>query len=210
MAKCSLYTPWSVWDYGFGDSRVAHWNTGRHLCLSGISFRISLFEKSNNFFCEHLQSHPLWGPRHSMLLSPLSNSRSVSLKEWMTHIKSGFTLWQFYKIVFCIQNSLKHLNVFKILSQSSRFDSPETPGDAKDLRVGGTSRLSAIDDVECFIHALDLGSENVGFLCRFFWWFRMNVWAKRLILGMNIQKWYTRHFNCQYQLPVKILCVLLV
>ena len=128
-----------------------------------------------------------------MLLSPLSNSRSVSLK-------SGFTL-QFYKMFFCIQNSLKHLNVFKILSQSSRFDS--TPGDAKDLRVGGTSRLSAIDDVECFIHALDLGSENVGLLGRFFWWFRMKV-----CLGKAVNSWheYKKMIYKTFQLPVSAAC----
>lgn len=65
-------------------------------------------------------------------------------------------------LLFAFKTQPKTLECFYILYRSSRFST----GDAKDLRVGGASRLSAIDDVECFIHALDLGKRE--FLADYF------------------------------------------
>ena len=122
--------------------------------------------------------------------------------------------WHIYSQVSCLHSKLhqKHLN--KSWHFVSKFEIWfSTPGDAKDLRVGGASRLSAIDDVECFIHALDLGKRE--FLADWvnIWWFWLNVWVKLLSLGCEYTKILykiTRHFNCRYRLSVKILCMFLL
>lgn len=153
----------------------------------------------------------LLGPPHPMLLSPLSNSRSVSLNDTRKTVR--FRLWQFYKLVFfAFKTQPKTPECFYIFV--SKFEIWFTPGDAKDLRVGSASRLSAIDSVECFIHALNLGSENVnGDRLVDFWQILLVILNEHLgeafNFGMNIQRCYTRlqDISAVCENPVYVLLV---
>ena len=146
----------------------------------------------------NLISFSLLGPLHSMLLSPLSNSRSVSLNDTYT-----------VRFLVCIQNSTKNTGMFLTFCIEVR-DSPPVMPRISELEVHPGSPPSMMLNASSMLLTWDRNTWIFGRLGEHLVIWKMNVWVKLLSLGCEYTKMLykiTRHFNCQYQLPVKILCM---
>lgn len=120
-----------------------------------------------------------------MLLSPLSNSRSVSLNDTRKTVR--FRLWQFYMLGFCLHSKLnqKHWNVFTFCIEVRDSPHPVMPR-ISELEVHPGSPPSMMLNASSML----LTSENVNF------WILLVIFNERLgeafKFGMNIQRCYTR------------------
>lgn len=177
-------------------------------CLMCLEQRIRRFKSCKYTFLEktffsvnissNLISFSLLGPPHSMLLSPLSNSRSVSLNDTYT-----------VRFLVCIQNSPKNTGMFLTFCIEVR-----------DLILhrwcqGSQSWrcIQALRHRWCWMLHPCSWPRKTWIFGRFFGWFWLNVWVKLLSLGCEYTKMLykiTRHFNCRYRLSVKILCMFLL
>ena len=145
-----------------------------------------------------------WAPAFHAAESPFELSEC---KPQIIHIR--FRLWQFCKLgFFAFKTQPKTPECF--LHFVSRFEILHTRW------CQGSQSWRCIQALRhrwCWMLHPCSWPRKTWIFGRFFWWFWMKVWVKLLSLGCEYTKMLykitrpTRHFNCQYQLSVKILCM---